>query len=320
MRFMKNHIYLKIAVMLSVIALLGGGLTALTASPRTPSDSLRVVTSFYPVYITAQNVAGGIDGVEVVNMVDSQAGCLHDYQMSPADRVTLESADVFVMNGAGAEPFLEAVLTQYPSLTVTNLSSGQSLLESGHVHTHEHEEAHGQEESAESPNGHVWVSPLRAIEQTQVLCEALVRADPAHATAYEQNAAAYIEKLQAVWTRLQAAAEPFADTKTILFHDSLAYLAEDLSLSVAAALNVGEDSGVSAAALAQAEDALNGVPQALFLYDSQYDTVQYTYLQSIPDQAIPISVDTGVTGSGEVDGFLSAMTALCEALEVAYGA
>ena len=95
-----------------------------------------VVTSFYPVYTMASVIADGIDGVEVVNLVDNHVGCLHDYQMSPADRVTLESADVFVMNGAGAEPFLTAVLAQYTPPTVIDLSHGLPLIESGHIHDH----------------------------------------------------------------------------------------------------------------------------------------------------------------------------------------
>jgi len=135
---MGRSLYIKITAMLCAIALIGAGITALTAAPHTVRRAgVRIVTSFYPVYIAAQNVANGVDGVEVVNMVDGQFGCLHDYQMSPLDRVVMDSADIFVMNGAGAEPFLEAVLAHHAPPVVITLSQGIPLLESGHVHSHD---------------------------------------------------------------------------------------------------------------------------------------------------------------------------------------
>ncbi|MBQ3094641.1 MAG: hypothetical protein IJC52_05650, partial [Clostridia bacterium] len=94
-----------------------------------------------------------------------------------------------------------------------------------------------------------------------------------------------------------------------------AYLAEDLHLNVVAALNVGEDSGVSAHALAEAEDAIDGQSSVLFLYDSQYDTVQYTYLQDLCAQTTVIKADTCVAGADSADRWLLAMTAFCEELE-----
>ena len=44
-----------------------------------------IVTSFYPMYIFTSNIADGIEGVRVVNMTEPQTGCLHDYQLVPAD-------------------------------------------------------------------------------------------------------------------------------------------------------------------------------------------------------------------------------------------
>ena len=102
-----KHIYAKTALLLAAIALFGGVLTWGMRAVRPPAEQremFTVVASFYPVYIAAVNIAGDVDGVEVVNLVSNRAGCLHDYQMSPADRLTLEAADVLIENGAGAEP------------------------------------------------------------------------------------------------------------------------------------------------------------------------------------------------------------------------
>lgn len=311
---MKLHIYVKTALLLFLIAAVSLSVTVLTAVPPKERETLRVVASFYPVYVAALNVTRGVDGVTVDNMADSTAGCLHDYQMSPADRVMLESADVFVMNGAGAEPFLDGVLGNIAALDVIDLSEGQSLLESGHVHSHD-EHVHSHDEDA--VNSHLWVSPMRYRLQLETLCRGLSALDPDNAAQYEQNTKEYLEKVNAVWLRLQAAADGFRNTPTVLFHDSLAYLAEDLGLHVVSALNVGEDSGVSAHELSEAEDVLRGEDTAMFMYDAQYDSVQYTYLQTVPTHAVALSVDTAVTGEDTPDAWLSAMTALCEQWEEA---
>ena len=65
------------------------------------------MTSFYPMYIMTLNITQGVEGVQVDNMAGQQAGCLHDYQLQNKDMKNLERADVFVINGAGMESFME---------------------------------------------------------------------------------------------------------------------------------------------------------------------------------------------------------------------
>ena len=102
-------------------------------TPRQPEDPprFRIVTSFYPMYIMALNITDGIDGVQVDNMAGQQTGCLHDYQLQSKDMKNIEQADVFVINGAGMESFMEKVTDQLPDLRVIDSSEGISLLMSG---------------------------------------------------------------------------------------------------------------------------------------------------------------------------------------------
>ena len=85
-------------------------------------STIRIVTSFYPMYISTINVAGGVEGVEIINMTKPQTGCLHDYQLTPGDMATLEKANIFVANGAGMESFLDKVLQQNSHLTIVDAS------------------------------------------------------------------------------------------------------------------------------------------------------------------------------------------------------
>ena len=57
----------------------------LTGCGKNSDDGkLKIVTSFYPMYIDAVNIAGNIDGIEVINLTKPQTGCLHDYQLQVA--------------------------------------------------------------------------------------------------------------------------------------------------------------------------------------------------------------------------------------------
>lgn len=80
----------------------------------------------YPIYIETLNVTKGIDGVVVENMTKPQTGCLHDYQMTPADTEKLENADVFIANGAGMESFLQDVIDNQKNFKVVEAAKASN--------------------------------------------------------------------------------------------------------------------------------------------------------------------------------------------------
>lgn len=104
------------------------------------TDKLTVVTSFYPVYLLAQEIVQGAEGIRLENMAQPQTGCLHDYELSISDMKLLETADIFIINGGGMESFLEQALERYPELTVVDTSEGIALLEEEEHHHHDEEE------------------------------------------------------------------------------------------------------------------------------------------------------------------------------------
>ena len=93
------------------------------------TGKLRVVTSFYPMYLLAQAVTEGAAELELMNMAQPQTGCLHDYELTISDMKLLERADVLIINGGGMESFLEQALERYPELVIVDTSHGIELLE-----------------------------------------------------------------------------------------------------------------------------------------------------------------------------------------------
>jgi len=201
-----------------------------------------IVTSFYPMYVFARNIARDVPGVTVVNMADQSVGCLHDYQLQTRDMVTLETADVLVINGGGMEQFMDKIFETYQSLPVINASEGINMLESAHGHHEAHE--HDPEESC-MLNAHVWLNPALALMQVSRIAEGLAAADPANAQAYRDNAAAYCARIEALDGEIRAQLAPYAGEKIITFHEAFTYFAQAYGLEIAGLIehDSGEEPG-----------------------------------------------------------------------------
>ena len=299
---------LRVACLLIAIAVSAFGLSALgyTASSRT--EAFSVVASFYPLYTAALNVVGGCDGVAVSCLTPPSAGCLHDYQLSPSERAALGGADLLLLNGAGMEAFLEPVLESLPSLTCVDTSVGLDLLS-----CEEHEHEHGQHHE-HTVNEHLWLDPARYAAQVSAICEALCEALPEQADLFRENAAAYRQQIDALEADFTALDLPFEHA--VLFHDSVAYVAESFGLQTAGVIPLGEDQAASAAELAAIADAMRG-KNVLLLYDAQY-TAQHETLGEYAAVSATVHWNTAVgplVGVEAKDTWLEAMRRNLKTLE-----
>ncbi len=300
-----------VALLLCLIAFVSLGLTAVfgVKTPQKPDD-VSVVASFYPLYTAALNVVGACDGVTVSCLTGLQTGCLHDYQLSPAERAALGAADVLIQNGGGMESFLEVALESLPELTVIDTSAGLELLScEEHEHSHGHDHNH-------SVNAHLWVDPTLYAEQVKRVRDGLCAADPAHAGEYTANAAAYLQKIAAVEQQLNEVTLPLP--YALLFHESVAYAARVLHLETIGTVPLGEDEAASAADLAEMADALKG-KAVLLLYDNQYPAL-YESLAGYADKAAIVRWDIAVqpiNGVAAKDMWLFAMRQNINALKEA---
>lgn len=291
--------YGKVAVLLAVILAVSTLLTVLLGRyPKPQTEELSVVAAFYPMYTAALQVVGKTNGVSVSCLTAPGAGCLHDYQLSPVERAQLDAADVLVLNGGGMESFLNAVIPSIPSLFCIDTTTDVSLL-CGDAHEHDHDHDH-------AVNAHAWIDPVRYAAQVQAICDGLCEVDPAHAESYRHNTAAYLQKVQTVAAQLTAT--DITVDGAVLFHESMAYVAECLGLRELAQLPIGEETAASAGELAQVAQALRG-QAVLFLYDDQYP-LQYTSLTAHAETAAVVRWNTAVVpqnGVADEDAWLYAM-------------
>lgn len=247
---------LSLLLLVLSVALVGCGGTDKAAekpADKKAAEPFRIVTSFYPMYVATINITQGVDGVEVHNMTKPQTGCLHDYQLMTEDMKTLENADAFVINGAGMEDFMDKVTEQQKKLKVIDASRGIELI---------HDE--------EGDNPHVWLSVTDAIQQVRNIADQLKEADPAHADAYEKNAAAYIEKLTALKSEMHAALDNVPHKDIVTFHEAFPYFAKEFHLNIIGVVEREPGTEPTPTELQETIEQVNALPSKVLFTEPQY--------------------------------------------------
>lgn len=288
----------------------------------------RIVTSFYPMYILTENLTKGVPGVKVVNLTENQTGCLHDYQLTTQDMVELSHANLLVLNGGGMEGFIERVIEQYPDLPVVRAADGIELLantsdhehgeEDEHVHEEEeqdHEDhEHGEEEEHVHEhahdhgeyNAHVWMNLNHYLVQMSNVYEALVELDPEHEMIYRTNYKQYREKIMELEQEFEDALAGVAGKEVVIFHDSFAYLAQEFGLEVVKAVNLDNETYLSAGEVKEIIDEVNHHKIQVLFTEEQYSDSVAKSIAKETDASVYI-IDSLVTGINDLDAYINGM-------------
>lgn len=227
------------AISLLLTACTGGG---------SGQKGARIVTSFYPVYVLTLNLTDGIEGLTVANMTQSRGGCLHDYQLLPGDMRLLSTAELFVINGAGLETFLDMITGQLLELTVCDSSTGASILSGeGEAHEHGEGETHGHDHG---DNAHIWLSIDNAMVQVQNISDALIAAFPEYREQLKANTAGYLARLESLREEIRLLLAPYLGEQVVSFHEGFDYLMAEFGLSIAHEVETHDGAQPSAQELA----------------------------------------------------------------------
>ncbi|MBQ4333420.1 MAG: zinc ABC transporter substrate-binding protein [Clostridia bacterium] len=294
--------YGPVATLLAGILVVATLLSLFVGHGRADDPRPQVVVTTYPLYVAAQNILGSTDGVRLTMLSGVGAGCLHDYQLSPADRLALERADKVIINGAGAEPFLEG-LVEESRLVDTSVGLSYLCADADHHHEdHDHEHT--------EYNEHIWLSPAAYLSQVWQVSQAIIRLHPELTEIYTANADAYMQQVLDV----QYALPGFDKRPCVLFHDSLSYLASDAHMDVKLTLSAEGESGLSAADLARVEALAKEHPDLVLLYDTQYP-IRYAAIDGLVPADQVIALESAVVGSGKPSDWLDAMGRNVEKLQ-----
>lgn len=279
--------------------ILFAGLHGVFVATATPTNSLRVVTSFYPIYIATLNVTQGAPGVEVVNMTSPFTGCLHDYQIVPRDLVILTKAQVFVMNGGGLEAFLDKALAQAPGLRIIDTSAGMEFIRLNGV-----------------PNPHVWLSVTLAMQQVSAIADGLARLDPARADVYRRNAAGYRSRLAELQALMRKELASLPSREILTFHEAFPYFGRDFNLTIVGVVEREPGSEPSARDLAGIIRLIRDRKVKAIFTEPQYPARSAERIAQETGVRIA-TLDPVVTGPMRADAYVEIMTRNMQSLKQA---
>ncbi|HEX3031983.1 MAG TPA: metal ABC transporter substrate-binding protein [Bacillota bacterium] len=269
--------------------------------PTNRPAGLRVVTSFYPIYIMTLNVTRNIPGVEVTNMTPPQSGCLHDYQLTPDDLTKLAKAQVLIINGAGMESFVDRIRAQQPQLKIVEAAKGLTPIKNT---------------SDGEPNPHIWVSLTGAIQEVENIGGQLAALDPIHADQYRANTAEYVSKLDQLRQKMHRSLAGVANRNIVTFHEAFPYFAREFNLKVAAVVEREPGSQPSAGELAETIQLVKESRVSALFAEPQYAAKAAETIARETGSSV-YQLDPGVSGRPDADAYLEIMNHNLRVLEEA---
>jgi manganese transport system substrate-binding protein len=191
-----------------------------------------VLTTFTVLADLARQVAG--DRLDVQSMTRIGAE-IHGYEPTPSDIERASRADLIVENGLGLERWAQRYIAAAGDVPTVTLSKGMEpiLIEA--------------DAYAGKPNPHAWMSPKRAQVYVDRLVEAFSNLDPAGRSTFQQNGAAYKQRLQALDQELGQALAGIPTHQRVLVtcEGAFSYLARDYGLEEAYLWPVNAESQIT---------------------------------------------------------------------------
>jgi len=171
----------------------------------------------------------------------------HTYSPKPSDLVAVRKARLLFEVGIGLEVWVSSLVKNAgsPSLRIVTTSQGIGLIRD---HAGHRDGTHLDGESTGSGgNPHIWLDPENVAIMLRHITEALIAADPVHATDFRNHQAIYLLKLDQLRKELSDRVKQLSDRRFIAHHPAWPYMARRFGFNVVATLQM--QSGTEPSAL-----------------------------------------------------------------------
>jgi ABC-type Zn uptake system ZnuABC Zn-binding protein ZnuA len=233
------------SVILLWCLLAGAGLIAAPlALASSPDEPLNVVVTIPVLKDLAQQIGG--PHVRVTSLLSGYEN-EHTYSPRPSDLVAVRKARLLFEVGIGLEVWVSSLVKNAgsPSLRVVTTSQGIGLIRD---HTDHRDGIHpGVNTTGSGGNPHIWMDPENVAIMLRHITEALIAADPAHATDFRNHQAIYLKQLDRLRKELLDRVKQLPDRRFIAHHPAWPYLARRFGFDVAATIQM--QSGTEPSAL-----------------------------------------------------------------------
>ena len=137
--------------------------------------------------------------------------------------------------------------------------------EAHHDHGHKDEHEHG------GTDMHMWLDPTNAKAMASQIEQTLIEVDPANKSAYEANAKALMEEIDALDAEIAASLKPVADKPFIVFHDAYQYFERHYNVRVAGSITVSPETMPGAERLSEIHDKIASLNAACVFAEPQFE-------------------------------------------------
>lgn len=185
-------------------------LTGCAAPTRSADSRVHVVAAFYPLAYAAQQVGGDRVTVETLT---KPGGEPHDLELLPRQILDIQDA-ALVVHLSHFQPAVDAAVAAHAAERSLDVAEAADLL----TLTEEHD--HG------AVDPHFWLDPTRLAAVGEAIADRLAQADPAGATAYRANAAAFTAQLTTLDAEVETGLATCTNRDLVTGHRAFGYFAE----------------------------------------------------------------------------------------------
>lgn len=297
---MKGNIkYIIIAFVIILVAIIAIVAVPKKGKENVDDEKFKIVTTFYPLYIMTSNITQGANNIELVNMADTNVGCIHDYTLTTADMKKVENADVIIQNGLGLESFMEKVTSSNKNVQI--IDSSENII--------------NLIKEDDEVNPHVWTSISNYISQVENIQKALSEKNPENADIYEKNAKEYIEKLIQLKSKFDTQLQELKGEYAVNLNESFEYLTRDLELNVTSIHTSHEESTLSAEMLKSIIEEMKEKNTKIIIVDINDDLKNAQTIANETGAKI-YKLDSGLTGNLDKDSYINSMSKNIETLNI----
>ena len=209
-----------------------------------PAEPLNVVVTIPVLKDLAQQVGGA--HVRVTSLLNGYEN-EHTYSPRPSDLVAVRKARLLFEVGIGLEVWVSSLVKNAgsPSLRIITTSQGIGLIRD---HADHRDEIHrGGSPGGPGGNPHIWMDPENVAIMLRHITEALIAADPAHATDFRNHQAVYLQQLDRLRKELSDRVKRLLDRRFIAHHPAWPYMARRFGFDVVGTIQM--QSGTEPSAL-----------------------------------------------------------------------
>ena len=251
------------------------------------ATGMRVVASIKPVHSLVSAVMAGIGEP---HLIIKGAQSPHNFSMRPSDAEALANAHVIFLIDEHKEVALAAPIANLgDDALVVQLADAEGLRlkplrEGGAFEAHdgarrarqeEHDhdvQDHGHDHEHGDVDFHVWLDPENAVLMVYAIVDALMEADSENAAAYEANAYALIDRLDALIAEIDAELAPVRDKPYIVLHDAYRYFEDRFDLNAAGAITVNPERAPGVQRIAEIRDKVRELDGMCVFAEPQFDS------------------------------------------------